>query len=216
MDVIRLQDVVPQVFDGHIPTEPVSEVWGCDLSFERGKSYLIRAASGRGKSSLCSYIYGIRNDYSGQISFDGHDIATMSSTYWNRIRQNSLGILFQDLRLFEELNAVDNIMLKSALTSYRRQSEVVDLLDELGLSDCIDRPVRFLSFGQQQRVAFIRMLCQRADFWLLDEPISHLDKDNALIMEQMLLRESKRNNTGVIVTTIGHDFPYDYDNVLKL
>jgi ABC-type transport system involved in cytochrome c biogenesis ATPase subunit len=86
----------------------------------------------------------------------------------------------------------------------------------MGLSDRLDRPVSLLSFGQQQRVAFVRMLCQRADFWLLDEPVSHLDIDNSKTMATMLTREAKLNNTGIIVTTIGHDLPYEYDKIMLL
>lgn len=213
---IYLQGVVPDVFKGCIPADPVSDVWGCDLLFEKGKSYLVKAASGRGKSSLCSYIYGLRSDYSGQIFFDDRQLADISATEWNDIRQNSIGVLFQDLRLFGDLNAVENVMIKAGLTSFCDEQKVISMLSELGLSDRLDRPVRLLSFGQQQRVAFVRMLCQKADFWLLDEPVSHLDADNGRIMVQMLSEEAERMNTGVIVTTIGHDLPYNYDKELML
>lgn len=216
MQDIRLQGVIPIIFNGQVPSDPVSEVWGTDLLLERGKSYLIKAASGRGKSSLCSYIYGLRNDYQGVISFDDRSISEIRASEWNQIRQNHLGVLFQDLRLFGDLNAVENIMIKAGLTSFCDEKKVVEMLCELGLSDRLDRPVRLLSFGQQQRVAFVRMMCQKADFWLLDEPVSHLDLDNASVMVQILKDEIRRTGTGLIVTTIGHDLPYDYDKILML
>lgn len=216
MQNIRLQGVIPVVFNGQLPSDPVSDVWGTDLLFEKGKAYLIKAASGRGKSSLCSYIYGLRDDYQGVISFDGRSVSEISSGEWNNIRQNNLGVLFQDLRLFGDLNAVENIMIKAGLTSFCDEKKAVEMLCELGLSDRLDRPVRLLSFGQQQRVAFVRMMCQKADFWMLDEPVSHLDFGNASIMVQMLEHEITRTGTGLIVTTIGHDLPYNYDKVLML
>lgn len=216
MQDIRLQGVIPIIFNGQVPSDPVSEVWGTDLLLERGKSYLIKAASGRGKSSLCSYIYGLRNDYQGVISFDDRSISEIRASEWNQIRQNHLGVLFQDLRLFGDLNAVENIMIKAGLTSFCDEKKVVEMLCELGLSDRLDHPVRLLSFGQQQRVAFVRMMCQKADFWLLDEPVSHLDLGNASVMVQMLKDEIRRTGTGLIVTTIGHDLPYDYDKILML
>ena len=74
MQAIGLKGVIPVVFNGQVPSDPVSDVWGTDLLFERGNSYLIKAASGRGKSSLCSYIFGLRDDYEGVISFDGRPI----------------------------------------------------------------------------------------------------------------------------------------------
>lgn len=216
MQNIRLQGVIPVVFNGQVPSDPVSDVWGTDLLFEKGKSYLIKAASGRGKSSLCSYIYGLRDDYQGVISFDDRSISDIRSSEWNDIRQNHLGVLFQDLRLFTDLNAVENVMIKAGLTSFCDEKKVVEMLSELGLSDRLDRPVRLLSFGQQQRVAFVRMMCQKADFWMLDEPVSHLDHGNATIMVQMLEQEIARTGTGLLVTTIGHDLPYNYDKTLML
>ena len=216
MNVIRLYGVVPKVFEGHLPTDPVSDVWGSDFLFEKGKSYLIKAASGRGKSSLCSYLYGLRNDFSGKIWFDQREITELSISDWDKTRQNSIGVLFQDLRLFGELNAIENVMFKADLTSHCTKEKATSLLTEIGLGDRLDRPVSLLSFGQQQRVAFVRMLCQKADFWLLDEPVSHLDMDNANIMATMLRRESAENNTGIIVTTIGHDLPYEYDKTMLL
>jgi ABC-type lipoprotein export system ATPase subunit len=148
--------------------------------------------------------------------FDDHPVPEVQSDRWNQIRQNELGVLFQDLRLFGDLTAVDNVMIKAGLTSFCDEKKAVEMLCELGLSDRLDRPVRLLSFGQQQRVAFVRMLCQKADFWLLDEPVSHLDTANAAIMVQMLEREISQYGTGLLVTTIGHDLPYDYDNMLML
>lgn len=216
MNVISLKGVIPKVFDGHVPMNPISDVWGHDLSFERGRSYIVKAASGRGKSSLCSYIYGLRKDYLGEITFDGRRIENIPNFEWDEIRQRSLGILFQDLKLFEELDAVENVLIKSSLTSYKSRSEIIALLSQLGLGNQLSRPVGLMSFGQQQRVAFVRMLSQPADFWLLDEPVSHLDDENALIMSQILSSEAKRNNTAVIVTTIGRDLPYNYDKTLML
>lgn len=216
MHSIRLQGVIPDVFNGQVPSDPASDVWGTDLMFEKGKSYLITAASGRGKSSLCSYIYGLRDDYQGSLLFDDAPVPAVQSDRWNAIRQNELGVMFQDLRLFGDLTAVDNVMIKAGLTSFCDEKKVIEMLCELGLSDRLDRPVRLLSFGQQQRVAFVRMLCQKADFWLLDEPVSHLDSDNAAIMVQMLESEISQSGTGLLVTTIGHDLPYNYDKVLML
>lgn len=216
MQSIRLQGVIPNVFNGSVPSDPVSDVWGTDLLFEKGKAYLIKAASGRGKSSLCSYIYGLRDDYQGVVFLDDVSVSSMDDAGWNIVRQSSLGVLFQDLRLFGDLNAVENVMVKAGLTDFCDEQKVVQMLCKLGLSDRLDRPVRLLSFGQQQRVAFVRMLCQKADFFLLDEPVSHLDAANAEMMVEMLRSEVESSGAGVIVTTIGHDLPYNYDRVLML
>ena len=108
MSSIKLRNAIPDIFaDSKSLT---SEVWLHDVDFERGKSYLIEADSGTGKSSLCSYIYGLRSDYQGTILIDDRDIRRFSINKWCEIRQSKISILFQDLRLFGELTAMENCM----------------------------------------------------------------------------------------------------------
>lgn len=73
-----------------------------------------------------------------------------------------------------------------------------------------------LSFGQQQRVAFIRALCQPFDFLFLDEPISHLDDDNSRIMGELIIAEAKAQGAGVIATSIGKHIELPYNHILQL
>ena len=105
MQKIVLLNTLPAVFAGR--EEDHSEVWLRNVEFERGKHYLISAESGTGKSSLCSYIYGYRIDYSGVMQFDGTDIRTLSVDQWCDVRKNHIAYLPQDLRLFPELTAID-------------------------------------------------------------------------------------------------------------
>ena len=72
MELIKLNHTLPMAFSGQV--QPVSDVWHRELSFRRGEHVLIEAASGTGKTSLCSYVYGYREDYEGTICFDGKDI----------------------------------------------------------------------------------------------------------------------------------------------
>ena len=214
MKEIHLQQTLPQIFAGRDAI--ASEVWHRDLTFERGKQYLVEAASGTGKSSLCSYLYGYRNDYEGIICFDGSNIRSLKAADWTRLHRRSLSILFQELRLFSELTALENVLLKNQLTRFKSRREIDALFDALGIGDKKNEPTGRLSFGQQQRVAFIRCLCQPMDFILLDEPVSHLDEANAAVMASLLDKEAGTQGAGVIVTSIGKHLNMDYNNVLKL
>ncbi len=98
MNTIELQQTLPAVFAGR--DSIISDVWHQSLTLKRGEAYLVEAASGTGKSSLCSYIYGYRNDYQGIICFDGKNIRTLSVRDWVEIRKCSISMLFQELRLF--------------------------------------------------------------------------------------------------------------------
>ena len=214
MKKIELHNVVPNIFASR--EDISSDIWLSDFSFERGKTYLVEAASGTGKSSLCSYLFGQRGDYHGDILFDGNDIRQYSSNDWSRIRQESLGILFQDLKLFDELTSMENVELKNRLTGMQSRETILAWFEELGIADKVDAPIGRMSYGQQQRVALIRALCQPLDFLLLDEPISHLDDRNSDIMRDIILREAARQGAAVSATSIGKHMNINYDKVVRL
>lgn len=214
MNSIHLRQTLPKVFADRDAVS--SDVWHRDIIFHKEKRYLIEAASGTGKSSLCSYIYGYRNDYQGIINFDERNIRSLSANDWTDIRKHSLSILFQELRIFPELTAIENIQLKNRLTNFKKRKEVLALFEAIGIADKLNEKAGKLSFGQQQRVAFIRSLCQPFDFIFLDEPISHLDDENGPIMSRLLTEEANRQGAGIIVTSIGKHLELDYDEIYRL
>jgi ABC-type lipoprotein export system ATPase subunit len=214
METIHLRQTLPQVFAGQITV--ASDVWHKEITFRKGETCLIEAASGTGKSSLCGYIYGHRKDYQGIICFDDTNIISLSVNQWVNIRRRSLSLLFQGLRLFPELTALENIRIKNNLTGYKTKNEIAALFEQSGLADKTNTPAGKLSFGQQQRVAFIRSLCQPYDFILLDEPASHLDDANAANMAAILAGEAAKQGAGVILTSIGKPIRLNYDHILEL
>lgn len=214
MNTITLQQTLPQVFAGRDAIS--SDVWHRSLEFVKGEKVLIEAASGTGKSSLCSYIYGYRNDYQGIICFDGKNIKSLGVNDWVEIRKTSLSMLFQELRLFTELSAWENVQIKNSITGFKSKKEIKAWFEALGIADKWDTPLGQLSFGQQQRVALVRALCQPFDFIFLDEPVSHLDDDNGRIMASILTEEAERQGAGLVVTSIGKHLGLDYNRRLKL
>lgn len=214
MNSITLHNTLPAVFAGRPDTG--SEIWLREVKFERGKHYLISAESGTGKSSLCSYIYGYRIDYSGTMAFDGRDIKQLSVDEWCKVRTHHIAYLAQDMRLFPELTAMENIQLKNSITGHKSTQEIVAMMEQLGIGEKIDNPVARLSIGQQQRVAIVRTLCQPCDFILLDEPVSHLDDANNAIVAQMVSDEAARQGAGIISTSVGNNVKITVDKEFKL
>ncbi|MBR4828921.1 MAG: ATP-binding cassette domain-containing protein [Muribaculaceae bacterium] len=183
---------------------------------EHGKRYLISAESGTGKSSMCSYIFGYRQDYSGVISFDGKDIRDLSIAQWCDIRQRHIAYLPQDMRLFNELTAMENVELKNSITGYKSRDEIKRLFEEMGIADKVDSLAGKLSIGQQQRVAIIRTLCQPCDFIMLDEPVSHLDEENNRVVADIITREAAGQGAGIIATSVGNHLKMDVDKLFRL
>lgn len=214
METIYLQNVCPKVFQTLDLSD--SDIWRKAISFHKGEIYLLEAASGTGKTSLCSFLYGYRNDYEGLISFDDKVIRFFQVKEWASIRKLSLSILFQDLRLFPELTAFENVQIKNNLTHHQSKKKILSFFERLGIQDKLYSKVEVLSYGQQQRVAFIRSLCQPFDFILLDEPISHLDDENASNMAELLLEETQISSAGILVTSIGKHLPLPYNQTLRI
>ena len=203
MNSITFHSVLPQVFSRQSDLQ--SEIWNTDVTFEKGHLYLIEADSGKGKSTFCSYILGYRHDYSGEVRFDDRVSRVFKVKEWVEIRLRHIAFLFQELRLFPELTAYENVKIKNDLTGTKTREEILNWFERLGIADKVDQKVGLMSFGQQP-----------FDFILADEPISHLDANNSRIMGEIMMEEAKKQGAGVIVTSIGKHMDLNYEKILKL
>lgn len=214
IEKIEMRDMLPKVFVGeHIPA---SEVWRADVTFRRGETVLVEAASGGGKSSMCAYIFGARTDYEGTLLFNGSDVSQLTPAEWQLRRRESLAYLPQELSLFPELTALENIALKNDLTGHASAAEIEEWMRRLGIWFRRDYPAGLMSIGQQQRLAIVRSLCQPFDFILLDEPVSHLDEENNRVAADLIAAEARRQGAGIISTSVGNHLLLDYDIILQL
>lgn len=155
-----------------------SEIWNQEVVVEEGEYLHIVAPSGSGKSTLIHFIYGIRNDYSGSILLHEKDIRNFSQEEKASLRQNRISIVFQDLRLFPESTARENIEIKRQLHPYHPVGKIDEMASILGIENKLGQKAKYCSYGEQQRIAIIRALMQPFEILLLDEPFSHLDESN--------------------------------------
>ncbi|MCM1474972.1 MAG: ATP-binding cassette domain-containing protein [Muribaculaceae bacterium] len=214
IDNITLQGALPEVFRGLEPL--ASQIWLTELKLGRPNFYVIAAESGTGKSSMCAYLYGNRRDYLGEILFNGDDIRKYSIDEWQEIRRRHIAYLPQELSLFPELTALENIQLKNKLTGHASEERIEEWLHELGIDSRTHFPVGKMSIGQQQRVGIIRAICQTFDFLLLDEPVSHLDEENNKIAAGIIAREAQRQQASVIATSVGNNLLLSEYEMLNL
>jgi ABC-type lipoprotein export system ATPase subunit len=194
-----------------------SDVWGAEaLIFEQGKTYIIEAPSGRGKTSLLSMVYGIRKDYQGEIHLDDKNLSTMSWKMWATLRKNKLSYIFQGLELFDGLTALENIQLKNSISGQKSVADIEKMAEGLGMKEFLHRKAEILSFGQQQRVAIIRALCQPFSLLLADECFSHIDHENSQMAFQLIRKECDLQGAGMILTSLNGTDNLDADFRLKL
>ncbi len=217
IEKIRLDNVLPSVFSDRAGMMRSSMIWMADVTFSKGGRYLVAAESGTGKSSMCSFIYGNRSDYSGHIFFDDRDIRSLTMDDWCQVRRTAISILPQELRLFPELTAYENIEIKNRLTGHCSRAEIMAMLERLEIADKADVIAAKLSVGQQQRVAIVRAMCQPFSFLLLDEPVSHLDERNNRIVGSLMQECADRQGAAIVATSVGNNIIIDGDiNTLAL
>jgi putative ABC transport system ATP-binding protein len=188
-----------------IPVEG-SAVWEADsFTFSQDKRYLVEAASGKGKTSLLSIMFGLRKDYRGSLFIDGTNARTLNSKDWSHFRKQRASYIFQGLELFDDLSAMDNILLKNRITKFKTLQQIMNMADRLDMAPFLHRKCRLLSFGQQQRIAIIRALCQPFEFLFADECFSHIDKQNSAVALQLIREECDAQNAGLILTSLGNN-----------
>lgn len=213
--MIQLSNIQPIPLQS-LGINPHSEVFSTEARFEKGKHYLIKAPSGKGKSTLLHMMYGLRRDYEGQLRLAGQDSRSFALEDWTDWRRERLSIVFQDLRLFPTLTALENIQLKALLHNGMSTNRIQSLAERLGMASLLQRETASLSYGQQQRVAILRALSQPFEYLLLDEPFSHLDEANTTIALELMLERCSELQAGMILVSLGEDFPVDFERTLEL
>ncbi len=197
---IQLQAVVPTFLEQEKMAS--SQVWGQSLAFAPGEFTQIVAPSGRGKTSLVHFLYGLRKDYDGQILYDGNNIARFTTEDFAVWRQKHISVVFQDLRLFAGHTVFENINIKRLLNPYHAEDKIQAMASQLGIGNKLQKLAQTCSYGEQQRIAIIRALMQPFDFLLLDEPFSHLDEANRQIAMQLMEQEAAARKASIILADL--------------
>ncbi len=208
IDVINLK----KDFDGH------SVLKGIDVTINQGDIVCVIGPSGSGKSTFLRCLNCMEDPTSGQIIFNGVDIADMNVDI--NIHRRKMGMVFQHFNLFNNKTVIENIMLapvhircqelrkqkRSERTTTKAQivaqarKEAMDLLKRIGLEDKADVYPSTLSGGQKQRVAIVRALAMNPDVVLFDEPTSALDPEMVGEVLDLMKSLAKEGLTMVIVT----------------
>lgn len=188
-----------------------SGIWGKELSWNAGEYIKIKAPSGSGKTTLVHLLYKLRIDYEGEIFWGNENLRNIDAHQMALYRQQSVSIIFQDLRLFPNLSARENINLKRVLQKpVYEENRIEEMAERLNVLHVLSQPAWKCSYGEQQRIAIIRALMQPFSWLIMDEPFSHLDQENILKAVALIHEECVKRNAGFLLTDLEGDdhFPY--------
>ena len=194
-----------------------SGIWNTGVIFKAGEQIHIQAPSGSGKTTLVHLIYKLRHDYEGQILYDAKKLTEIKDQELADTRQKKISIIFQDLRLFENLTARENIELKRVLTTPLYEASMIDeMANGLGIAHILEQKAGVCSYGEQQRIAIIRALMQPFNWLIMDEPFSHLDNENISKAAKLIEEECSKRQAGLLITDLEADNHFNYTKRYQL
>jgi ABC-type lipoprotein export system ATPase subunit len=212
---LSLEGIIPVPLKEKVNTYQ-SGIWKSKRTFNKGEYIFIQAPSGTGKTTLIHILYGIRTDYEGTVRWNNEQLNTIGQENLAGLRTGPISVIFQDMRLFPELTAWENIEVKRRLTNTVPAEQASEWFNRLGLGDKKNSLGRTLSYGEQQRVAIIRALLQPFSWLLMDEPFSHLDHVNTQKAISLISEVVKQHGAGMILADLDENdfFPYTQKIIL--
>jgi ABC-type lipoprotein export system ATPase subunit len=214
--IISLQQVVPIPLKDKL-LQRKSDIWNTEVSFSQSTFTKIKAPSGTGKTTLIHYLYNMRNDYTGSVNYDNVNVQSIDTESLSVLRQQKISVIFQDLRLFQHLTAMENIELKRTMQKpIYTVEKVQEMASELGVTHILHQQAKICSYGEQQRIAIIRALMQPFELLLMDEPFSHLDNENTKKAAALIAAECTQRNAGFVLTDLDEDDNFSYTQFLNL
>ncbi len=180
-----------------------------NLKVEKGEFVLLMGPSGSGKSTLLSLIAGLTHPTFGKVVVKDVEISKLKEHFLADFRRQNIGFIFQRFNLFEDLSAMENVLIPLVVEGIgwsQIETKARELLVYFGLEKKIDTPVSKLSGGEQQRVAIARALINDPSIILADEPTANLDvKLTMQFIEQ--LKKLKTEGKTILVAT--HDLRFE-------
>jgi len=190
-----------------------------DVSFSlpAGSSLAIIGPSGSGKTTLLGLCAGLDQPSTGSVELAGVDISLLDEDARARVRNSSVGFVFQNFQLIPTLTALENVLVPVELRGERgEEAEAKALLTRVGLGERHDHFPAQLSGGEQQRVALARAFINRPKILFCDEPTGNLDGDTAHSMVDLIFGLNRERGTTLVLVTHDPELAHRCGRILRL
>ena len=217
--IVNIKKLTKTFSDGSKKLHVLKDI---DLQIDKGSMITIKGPSGSGKSTLLSIIGTLDNADSGELLINGMSI--QENTNIDKLRNKSIGFVFQFHNLISELTLEENVSLPKMIAKEQLgKKELIELFEYFDLKDRMNSFPNDLSGGEKQRVAVMRAIINNPSIIIADEPTGNLDKENALKMMSLFQKLNTEKKLTIIVAThdedvfnIGHKKYQLVDGYLKL
>lgn len=198
--IIQVRDLEKKYRVGQVD---VHALRGVDLDVKSGEFLSIIGPSGSGKSTLFHIIGGLAPPTAGTVKVAGQDLGAMTDAERTRMRQRTVGFVFQKFNLLPNLTARDNIAVARYLGGRdgTPDAQFEDVLRVLGVAARLDHKPNALSGGEQQRIAIARAIVNRPAILLADEPTGNLDTENSGAVLEVLRDLNTRFGQTILMIT---------------
>jgi putative ABC transport system ATP-binding protein len=217
--MIQVYDLAKQY---HVGDHVVNALKGVTMSIAAGEFVTIVGPSGSGKSTFMHILGCLDRPTIGRYVLNGRDVSTLPADELARVRNETIGFVFQGFNLLARTSAVENVELpllytrRGVVKASERRGRAMAALEAVGLTDRAEHHPSQLSGGQQQRVAIARALVTEPSLLLADEPTGNLDSHTADEVFDAMVRLSASHGTAFIIVTHDADLAVRAQRLLEL
>lgn len=209
-----------QVSKAYPGAVPVPVLTGADLRVARGESLAILGPSGSGKSTVLNLLGTLDRPDSGSVTLDGREVSSLDRKELARVRNRSLGFIFQSHHLLPQCTALENVLLPTlagnSASPAATEARARQLLERVGLGSRVDHLPGQLSGGERQRTAVVRALINQPLLVLADEPTGALDRVSAQNLGRLLVELNHDEGVTMVVVTHSVELAQQMGRVVEL